>query len=133
MPVDQGIVESDTEPLRPEGVYIFAHQIPAAGGIGGFVIRIFAVEQTEALMMLGGQNRVFHARGLCLSRPVTGITKIRIEMFEIEVIFFLRNFLTGFDPFMACGQCVKTEVDEHAETVMGKPCGVAGCFAGYIA
>ena len=133
MPVDQGIVESDTEPLRPEGVHIFTHQIPAAGSIGGLVIRIFAVKQTEALMMLGGQNRVFHARGLCLPRPVTGIAEIRIEMFKIEVIFLLRNFLTGFDPFMACGQCVKTEVDEHSETVMGKPCGVAGCFAGYIA
>ena len=132
VPVDQRVIETDVQPLCAESVHIFAYQIPAAGCIGGFIIRIFAVEQTEALMMLGGQNRIFHSGGFCLSRPVPGIAEIRTKKFKIDVILFFRDFFAGLDPFMARRQRVKTEVDEHAETVMGKPCGIARRFTGNV-
>ena len=84
-------------------------------------------------MMLGGKDGIFHACGLCLTRPFLRIEQIGIKVFEIEVVLVLRDLFAGFDPFMAGRKGVQAEMDEHAESVVGEPGGIAGCFAGSIA
>ena len=73
VPVDEGVVKADMQPLRPEGVDKFPHKIPSGLGVGAFVIGVGRVEQAKAFMVLGGQDGVFHPRRLGLPRPLPGI------------------------------------------------------------
>ena len=132
MPVDQRIVEAHLQPLGPESVRIFPHQIPPKGGVGALVIGILAVKQAEALVMLGGQHRVLHARGLGLPGPFPRVKQVGIEVVKVFLILLFRGALVVFHPFVPGRQGVQAEVDEHAETIVAEPCGITGSLAGYV-
>ena len=133
MPVNERVIEAHAQPFRTECVHILLNEILSAGRIGGLIIRILAVKETEAFVMLGGHDHIFHAGRFCLSCPIPGIIQIRIEIFEIKIVMLLGNFFIGLYPFVARRHGVKPEMDKHAEPVMGEPAGVSGSFACYIA
>ena len=59
VPVQQGVVEPHFQALGPDGVHVLPHQVAAALGVGGLEIRVLAVEQAEALVVLGGEHQPF--------------------------------------------------------------------------
>ena len=54
-------------------------------------------------------------------------------MFEVQVIVFFRDFFVVFNPFMACRHGIEAEMNEHAETVVGEPGGIARSFSCNVA
>ena len=101
MPVDQGVIKTDMETFCTERIHIFADQVFAARGVGGFVIGIFAVKKAEALVMFCCHDNIFHTCGFCLSCPFLRVVQIRVKMLKIEIIVIFRDFFVIFDPFVA--------------------------------
>lgn len=133
VPVDQGIIKAHPEPFRPERFHVFLHQIPPRGGIGAFVVGVLGIEHAEAFVVLGGEHGVFHARRLGRLGPGVSVIEIGIEMLKIFLVFFLRNALPAFHPFMPGGQGIQSPMNEHAEPGSGEPFRIAGGFADNVA
>ena len=133
VPVDQRIIEADLQALGAEGIHVFLHKVAAGGRVGALVIGIGAVKHAEAFVVLGGEHRIFHAGCLGLARPFAGVVQIGIKVLEVLVVMFLGNAFAHLDPLVARRHGVQAPVDEHAESVVAEPCGIAGSFSNDVA
>jgi len=124
--------DTDPEILGDMRMLNDPNDILAIGGVRNFIIGILAVEKAEALVMLGGEYHVFHAGRLSLFGPFLGIQQVGVEMVKIPLIILVGDFFAGLDPFVPCGQGVKTEMDKHSEPIVGKPGGITGSWAGNV-
>ncbi|MPM66580.1 hypothetical protein SDC9_113490 [bioreactor metagenome] len=125
MPVGQRIVDADFQPFRPEGVDNPPQQVaPAAGRGGGLVIGELRIPQTEAVMVLGGDHHVFHARGAGQLRPCGRIEKIGLEILDIFAVILVAEFLVRLLPFAARSERVDSPVEKEAEPGLMEPIGI---------
>ena len=69
IPVKQSEIKAYLQPFRTDCIHIFPHQIPSGLCVGCLILRIFAVKQTESVVVLGCQNHIFHSGFLCHARP----------------------------------------------------------------
>src|SRR3569833_397007 len=122
VPVEQGVVEPDTQIFRAEGVDLRAEEVSTRRGGSGFIIREFGVPKTEAVVVLGRHDEVFHAGvrgGFC---PGGGVIKVRVEVLEVASIVCLRvGAGPTFDPFATRREGVEAPVDEETESVVDEP------------
>jgi hypothetical protein len=86
VPVQQGVVEADLEPGYPDRVYVLGDDVLAVRGVHHRVVSQLGVPQAEALVVLGGQYYVFHARPLGLPGPVDGIEQVRLEVARVAFV-----------------------------------------------
>jgi len=114
VPVQQGVIEPHLDPLRPEGVEIFPHQIPAAGGHRR-VIGQFRVEQAEAVVVLGGEHGILHSGPFGGFGPFFRVVFRRVKGVEVGLVLFVGHPLVLLDPFPPGGDGVQPPVDEHSE------------------
>ena len=121
MPIQQRIIQADLEALGAEGVHKLAHGVPAEGGVGGFEIGIPAIEQAEAVMVLGGEDGVFHAGLARHGRPGAGIEIRRRKLPKIGQVIGLGHTLGGAHPLPARGDGIQPPMDKHAEPRLAVP------------
>ncbi len=119
-PVDYGI-QAHPDPLLPESVQEFPHQVPPAGGIGGLEVRQLRIEQAEAVMVLGRQHRVLHAGLLRHPGPFLRIVVLRGELVLEGLVLLPGELLGAAQPFPSGGDGVESPVDEHAEPGLPVP------------
>ena len=132
VPVDKGIVETDSYSLGSECVDIFTYKVSSARCICAFVVGKLWVKHAEAFMMFCGKNRIFHSGVLCLPCPLFGVEHIGIEIFEIFVVLFFGNFFSCFYPFVPCRHWIQSPVNKQSETVCNKPICITRCFSGNV-
>jgi len=123
MPVHQRIIKPDFQPELPARLHIFPHEIPAGLGVGGTVVGQLAVEEAEAVVVLGGENGVFHARLFGDPGPAFRLEIGRVELVEVLLIVLVADLLDAFDPLAPGWDGVQPPVDEHPEAVGEKPAG----------
>ena len=75
-------------------------------------------------MMLRREDDVFEAGVLDVLCPSAGVKKVGIEILGVEVVLLIGDPFIVLDPFVAGSHCIRAEMDEHAETVVGEPCGI---------
>ena len=121
VPVDEREIQAHLQAFCPDGFHKFRHCVPAEGGVGGFEIRQGAVEETEAVMVLGGHDHITHARLLCGSGPGCGIKVPGGEVFKERKIFRFRHLFVAADPFAPAGDTVQAPMDEHTEPGPAEP------------
>ena len=126
------IIQPQLQPLFRAGLRQFADDIPAKGGC---VHRVKAVrpgtEQGEALVMLGGDHQIAHARRQRQIHPFLRRKQNGIEGPGQGVIFPVGNAVFGLNPFADVahapappfpgGQGVQSPVHHHAEFCVAKP------------
>ena len=101
VPVDQRVVEADPQALGAECLDERLEQILAVGRIGRLVIGLLRVPQAEALVVLGGEHHILHARGFRGGGPVARIVQVGIEMLEVALVALVVDALVVFDPLVA--------------------------------
>ncbi len=121
MPVDDRMVEADFHVLAAESIGHRPDEVFAAGGVGGVVIGQRRVEQAEAVVVLGGDDEVLHARPGGGFRPDLGVVQVRVEVLEIPVVDVIGDLLDMLHPFVPGGEGVDAPVDEETETILLEP------------
>ena len=121
IPVKQSEIKAYLQPFRTDCIHIFPHQIPPGLCVGCLILRIFAVKQTESVVVLGCQNHIFHSGFLCHARPFFRIEISGVELLKIFLILFFGHFLRAADPFAAGGNGIQTPMDKHTESGIPVP------------
>ena len=81
IPITGRVVESDLHALSVTGIHELFHNIASVGGFHDVVIRLLRIEHRKAIVVLGDEHHVFHARFLRELHP-----SIRIKFFGIEAL-----------------------------------------------
>ena len=97
------------------------HQIPAAGLFGRAVIGQLGVEETEALVVLGGHDHVLLAGPASELRPVAGGVGARREAFGELFVLRYRNAFVLHHPLVPAHHAVQAPMHEHAESGVVPP------------
>ena len=121
MPVDERIVETDFDTFGAECLDRLANQVLLVGRVADAIVGVFGGPQTKAVVVLGGDDEIFHARQFGHTGPFFGVEQIGVEVGEVLLVVGNADFFAVADPFVAGGQGVQPPVDEHAEAVVGKP------------
>ncbi len=128
VPVNQRVVEADAEPFLAEGLDHGPQQLLAAGGVDRLVVGVLRVPEAEALVVLGGDDEVPHARLLRRSRPGFGVVEVGVEVIEVGLIRFVGDAFTVLHPLVSGRQGIQPPVDEHAKPVVNPPLPIAFWF-----
>ena len=120
-PVDEGEVQPCLQSPGPGRLQVLPDEVPARGGVGGLEIRVGAVVEAEAIVVLGGHDHVPHPRRLGHVHPFPHVAVHGVELMEIGVIRFAGNPLRTADPLPPGGDGVEPPVNEHAEPCLGVP------------
>src|SRR6266568_446471 len=91
-----------------------------------FVVGELRVPQAEAVVVLGGDDGVAHARVDRRLRPSGGVEEIGIEVIEIPLVVLIGQLLSALDPLVAGRQRVQAPVEEEPQTCFGPPGGARG-------
>ena len=121
VPVQQGVVQPHLESLGPGSGQEVGHHVPAQGGVGGLEVGILAVEQAEAVVVLGGEDDILHP---CPSGGFDPLCRVVVrggELPEIGQVVLLRHLLGAAHPLPPGGDGVQPPVDEHAEPGPAEP------------
>ena len=121
VPVQQGVVKAHPQALRPEGIEKFPDDIPAHGGIGGLELRERGIKQAEAVVVLGGEDGIAHARLLCGPGPCPGVEVLAGELIEEGQILTLRHPLRAAHPLAPGGDGIESPVKEQPEPRLPEP------------
>ena len=86
------------------------------GGVADKVLRILAGPETESVVMLGGNDQVFHAGGFGHAHPVLGVELGGVEL-AVELVILVSGDLCAPRPTdLRAFDTDRSPVDEHAET-----------------
>ena len=121
VPVDQRMVETDLQSLVAEGLDHWPQQVAAGGRVGRLVVGVAAVPQAEALVVLGGDAEILHARLPRLPGPLARIVQVRVEPLEVLLVVGGGNLFLLLDPLVPGRQRVQAPVNEQAEAVVSEP------------
>ena len=121
VPVEERVVEPDAQPLRAERVHPRLQEVALRGRVGRLVVGDRRVEQGEALVVLGRDDRVLHAGALRLPRPLARVVQVRVEQVEVLLVLGVGHPLVLLDPLVAGGLRVEAPVNEHPEPRVGPP------------
>jgi len=121
MPIHKRVVEADAETLGASGLDEFADEVSLRPLPGSAVVGELGVPETEALMMLGGEDHVLLPCPLGKSRPLTRDTRTRPEMLRKDFILRNGNALGFHDPLLVADDAVEAPVDEHTELGLTPP------------
>ncbi len=129
-PVDERVVETDLEVPRAEGVDHRPEHIFAPRCVGRFVVGERRVPQAEAVVVLGGDNDIRHARVFGRLGPRVGVIQVGVEVVEILLVVLVADLLAILHPLVPRREGVDTPVDEQPEAIMREPCRIALCGSG---
>ena len=121
LPVDERVVKPDAQTFRTKRFDVFTDEVAPGGRLGRSEIGQFAVEQTEALVMLGGEDSIFLPRTLCQPGPLTRIVQVGIELVEVNAIRLVRDQFPVANPFPAGRYRIQSPMDEHPEPRVDPP------------
>ena len=120
-PVDEGEVQPGPQPGLPGGVQKFPHKVPPGGAVGGLKIRIGAVEQAEAVMVLGGEDGVLHPRPLGRRHPLPHVAVPGVKFCHEGVVLPVGDSLHAAHPLPPGGDGVQPPVEKQAEPGLDEP------------
>jgi hypothetical protein len=129
VPVHDGVIEADLDALSVAGIGQLLQDIALEGRGGNVEIRVLGIEQAEAVVMLGGDDDVFHTGAFCHPHPLVGIEPDRVELAH-ELVVLGKGDLGGCaDPFgvigpplpLTGGDRIQAPVDEQAEARVAPP------------
>ena len=121
VPVDEGEVQPRPQPGLPGGVQEFPDEIPARGAVGGLETGVRAVEQAEAVVVLGGEDGVLHPGPLGRRHPRAHITVPGVELGHEGVVSPVGNALHAAHPLPPGGDGVQPPMQKQAEPGPGEP------------
>jgi len=124
MPVNEGVIETHPQPLRAERLHHRPDEVLAPGRVGHLVVRLTAVPQTEAVVVLGGHHEVPHPGPPGHPRPLGRVVEVRIEMIEVTPVLLIAHLLGALDPLVASRAGIDAPVDEHPEALANEPPGI---------
>ena len=128
-----GIVDAELQTLRMAGLAQLLDDIPLERCVvDDIVLADQGIEEGKAVVVLGGDNHIAHARILEDLGPFIGVKLRWIELGGHLVVFFRRNLGGDLDPFgiakvraaalvfaLECG--IDAKVNERAELGVAKP------------
>ena len=120
-PVDEGEVQPGPQTGLPGGVQEFPDEIPVRGAVGGLETGVRAVEQAEAVVVLGGEHGVLHPRPLGRRHPRAYITVPGVELGHEGVVLPVGDSLHAAHPLPPGGDGVQPPVQKQAEPGPGEP------------
>src|SRR5215212_85451 len=103
VPIYEGVVETYLHALGAERLDHRGDEVLAPGRVGHLVIREIRVPEAEAVVMLGRDDEVPHARVPRLSGPLFGAVEVGVEVVEVPLVVLVANPLALLDPFVARG------------------------------
>jgi hypothetical protein len=83
--------------------------------VGGLVIGELCVPQTEAVVMLGGDDEVFLPAAAAALAHIVG-SYSRVEELEILFVLFVWHLFLLFDPFVTRRQSITGPVNKQTKT-----------------
>ncbi len=99
VPVNQRVIEADSQSLRTKGVHDKTQHVFAKGRARDLVICLLRIPQAKTVVMFGREHKILHARLAGDPGPLSWVEQIGVEMLEeLLVILVAHPFLT-FDPF----------------------------------
>jgi len=72
-------------------------------------------------MMLGSDNRIFHAGRFRHPGPLARVEKVGIKVVKIFLVLLIGQALVIFHPFVARRKSVEAKVNEHSKAGVGPP------------
>ena len=126
VPVQQRVVEADLQTLGPERLDPRPDQVPPGRRAGRLVIGQRRVPEAETFVMLGGQDRVAHARLPGQPGPSARVIQVGIEVLEVALVGRIVQALTLLHPLVAAGDGIEPPVNEQAEPCLAHPLQASG-------
>ena len=115
VPIHQRIVESEPQTFGACCIDILANEIPSRSLLRRAIFGEFCIEVTEAFVMLGGHDHVFHAGALGQLRPGASGIRNRLKFWRQPLVFADRNAFVLHYPLVTTERAVKAPVNEHSE------------------
>ena len=94
---------------------------PKRGRLHKVVLTRFGVKESKSIVVLAGDDDVFHPSVLGDADPLFGIKFDRIEFRGERLVFFDRDFLGAHDPFASSWLGIETPMNKHAEFILVQP------------
>ncbi len=111
-----GIVQTELHAVTPTGVGQLGNDIaPERRGVYHVEVADGGLEHGEAVVVLGGQNNVFHAGLLGEHHPIVRVEGLRIKFTGQLFILLYRDTVGIHIPFALCRNTVNSPVEEQAE------------------
>ena len=117
MPVGIGIIQGKQHAMLFAGVGQHPEHILFVGRIHDIVRGVFRIPHAKAVMMLGGEADIFHARFFRQKHPFLGIIIHGIKLMHVLFVFFIFHIIPGQNLLLHPKQGIEAPMDKHAEFI----------------